>query len=210
MTPVLLDGPAALSTFALAKVQAVVPHVVYAEFVHLLELKQSPTPDEQLAIDQLLSYGPTQDLPVKQGTRLVTVLPRSGTISPWSSKASDIFGRCGLDIVARVERGLRWYVAPEVDLSQVGLDSLHDRMTEQCWSEENFDRWFDQAAPKSVERVSVLEGGLPALAEANTRLGLALSEDEFDYLLNAYQKLQRDPTCGTDDVCSGQLRALPA
>jgi phosphoribosylformylglycinamidine synthase len=168
--------------------------VVYAEFVHLLELKQSPTPDEQLAIDQLLSYGPTQDLPVKQGTRLVTVLPRSGTISPWSSKASDIFGRCGLDIVARVERGLRWYVAPETDLSLVDLDSLHDRMTEQCWSEENFDRWFDQAAPKSVERVSVLEGGLPALAEANTRLGLALSEDEFDYLLNAYQKLQRDPT----------------
>jgi phosphoribosylformylglycinamidine synthase len=191
---VLLDGPAALSTFALAKVQAVVPHVVYAEFVHLLELKQSPTPDEQLAIDQLLSYGPTQDLPVKQGTRLVTVLPRSGTISPWSSKASDIFGRCGLDIVARVERGLRWYVAPETDLSLVDLDSLHDRMTEQYWSEENFDRWFDQAAPKSVERVSVLEGGLPALAEANTRLGLALSEDEFDYLLNAYQKLQRDPT----------------
>ena len=194
VTPVLLDGPAALSTFALAKVQAVVPHVVYAEFVHLLELKQSPTPDEQLAIDQLLSYGPTQDLPVKQGTRLVTVLPRSGTISPWSSKASDIFGRCGLDIVARVERGLRWYVAPETDLSLVDLDSLHDRMTEQYWSEENFDRWFDQAAPKSVERVSVLEGGLPALAEANTRLGLALSEDEFDYLLNAYQKLQRDPT----------------
>ena len=107
MTPVLLDGPAALSTFALAKVQAVVPHVVYAEFVHLLELKQSPTPDEHLAIDQLLSYGPTQYLPVKQGTHLVTVLPRSGTISAWSSKASVIFGRCGLDIVARVERGLR-------------------------------------------------------------------------------------------------------
>lgn len=192
--PVLLDGPAALSTFALAKVQAAVPHVVYAEFVHLLELNQSPTPEQRQAIDQLLRYGPTQDLPVKQGERRVTVLPRSGTISPWSSKASDIFGRCGLDIVVRVERGVRWYVAPEAELSQADLESLHDRMTEQCWPTENFELWFDQAAPKPVEQVNILESGLPALVEANTRLGLALSEDEFGYLLNAYQRLQRDPT----------------
>lgn len=192
--PLLLDGSAALSKFALAKVQSSVPDVIYAEFVHLLELRQVPATEQRQAMDQLLSYGPTQDLPVKQGIRLVTVLPRRATISPWSSKASDIFGRCGLDIVARVERGVRWYVAAETDLSQVDLDSLHDRMTEQCWSEENFDRWFDQAAPRPVEQVGILEGGLPALAEANTRLGLALSEDEFDYLLNAYQRLQRDPT----------------
>jgi phosphoribosylformylglycinamidine synthase len=192
--PVLLDGPAALSTLALAKVQAAVPHVVYAEFVHLLELNQSPTPEQRQAIDQLLRYGPTQDLPVKQGERRVTVLPRSGTISPWSSKASDIFGRCGLDIVVRVERGVRWYVAPEAELSQADLESLHDRMTEQCWPTENFELWFDQAAPKPVEQVNILESGLPALVEANTRLGLALSEDEFGYLLNAYQRLQRDPT----------------
>ena len=192
--PLLLDGPTALSTFALAKVQAHVPQVVYAEFVHLLELTHSPSAQQRMVIDQLLSYGPSQDLPSKQGTHLLTVLPRSGTISPWSSKASDIFGRCGLDLVLRVERGVRWFVTPGTRAEALDVDLLHDRMTEQCWSEEAFQSWFDQAAPKPVQQVNLLAGGLPALAEANTRLGLALSEDEFEYLLEAYRRLERDPT----------------
>jgi phosphoribosylformylglycinamidine synthase len=194
VSPLLLDGPAALSVFALAKVRVDVPDIVYAEFLHLLELGE-PLSDLQLAqVQQLLSYGPTLELPPKQGQRLTTVLPRRGTISPWSSKASDIFARCGLDSVLRVERGVRWYTAEGADVSAVDLEALHDRMTEQCWAAESFENWFVQASPKPVATVPLLSQGLTALQEANVRLGLALSEDEFEYLHNAYQTLQRDPT----------------
>ena len=67
-------------------------------------------------------------------------------------------------------------------------------MTEQCWSDESFEDWFAQAAPKPVASVPLLREGMAALHEANARLGLALSEDEFEYLQDAYQTLRRDPT----------------
>jgi len=194
LSPLLLDGPPALSTFALAKVQAAVPEIVFAEFVHLVDLDADPSAEQRQVMDQLLSYGPTQDLPIRQGQPLITVLPRSGTISPWSSKATDIFSRCGLDCVRRVERGVRWYIGMDQDSSQVDTQALHDRMTEQCWHQESFADWFAQASPKPVEHIPLLAAGRSALLEANNRLGLALSEDEFDYLLNAYQGLHRDPT----------------
>ena len=194
VSPLLLDGPAALSIFALAKVQVAVPAIVYAEFVHLLELGEQLNDSQFNQVQQLLSYGPTLELPPKQGQHFTTVLPRSGTISPWSSKASDIFTRCGLDGVLRVERGVRWYAAEGVDATDVDLEALHDRMTEQCWSDESFEDWFAQAAPKPVASVPLLKEGMAALHEANARLGLALSEDEFEYLQDAYQTLQRDPT----------------
>lgn len=195
--PLLLDGPAALSVFSLAKIQADVPEVVYAEFVHLLQLKEDLSAEQQQQVQQLLRYGPTQELPARRGVRALTVLPRGGTISPWSSKATDIFTRCGLSAVLRVERGLRWFVADAADSADEGSLSqfaLHDRMTEECWVKESFSDWFHQAEPKPVAHVALLEDGLPALQEANTRLGLALSDDEFDYLHNAYVALARNPT----------------
>ena len=194
LPPLLLNGPAALSVFALAKIQADIPTVVYAEFVHLLQLGGELSQDDLNQVNTLLTYGPTLERPVRQGKRLTTVLPRSGTISPWSSKASDIFARCGLHNVARVERGVRWFVAQDADPSMVELERLHDRMTEQCWAREDLHSWFDQAEPRSVEQVPLLSQGLSALQQANSRLGLALSADEFEYLQHAYQVLQRDPT----------------
>ena len=194
LPPLLLNGPAALSVFALAKIQADIPTVVYAEFVHLLQLGGELSQDDLNQVNTLLTYGPTLERPVRQGKRLTTVLPRSGTISPWSSKASDIFARCGLHNVARVERGVRWFVAQDADPSMVELERLHDRMTEQCWAIEDLHSWFDQAEPRSVEQVPLLSQGLSALQQANSRLGLALSADEFEYLQHAYQVLQRDPT----------------
>jgi phosphoribosylformylglycinamidine synthase len=76
----------------------------------------------------------------------------------------------------------------------VELEWLHDRMTEQCWAIEDLHSWFDQAEPRPVEQVPLLSQGLSALQQANSRLGLALSADEFEYLQHAYQVLQRDPT----------------
>ena len=194
LPPLLLNGPAALSVFALAKIQVDLPMVVYAQYLHVLQLQGELSQDDLNQVNTLLTYGPTLELPVRQGKRLTTVLPRSGTISPWSSKASDIFARCGLQGVLRVERGVRWFVADDADLSAIELERLYDRMTEQCWAEEDLQTWFDQAEPKPVEQVHLLSQGLSALQQANSRLGLALSEDEFEYLQVAYQNLQRDPT----------------
>ena len=87
------------------------PTIVYAEFVHLLELGDLLSDSQLNQVQQLLSYGPSLELPPKQGRRFTTVLPRSGTISPWSSKASERCTRCGLDRVLRVERGVRWVAA---------------------------------------------------------------------------------------------------
>ena len=207
--PLLLDGPAALSVLRSLRYKPKSLTVVYAEFVHLLQLRDTLSREESRQVHQLLNYGPTLELPPKQGKRLTTVLPRSGTISPWSSKASDIFARCGLHRVARVERGLRWFVTEDADPALIDLDLLYDRMTEQCWAEEVLRSWFDQAEPRPVEHVPLVSVGLSALHEANLRLGLALSDDEFEYLQNCVSKpAARSDRCRADDVCSSKLRAL--
>ena len=181
---------------------------MYAEFVHLLELGDLLSDSQLNQVQQLLSYGPSLELPPKQGRRFTTVLPRS-TISPWSSKASDIFTRCGLDRVLRVERGVRWFAAEGADLSVIDSE-VFDRMTEQVLVRRIFRRLVCASPPKPWPRVPLLREGMAALHEANARLGLALSEDEFEYLQDAYQTLRRDHRRRTDDVCSGQFGALPA
>ena len=108
--------------------QAKVPQVTYAEHVHILELTDALDDAERSKVEQLLNYGPDQNLPEKTGDPGVIVVPRTGTISPWSSKATDIFRICQLDKVVRVERGVRWYFLPGTDLSAVAMESLRDRL----------------------------------------------------------------------------------
>ena len=146
--------------FVLAKIQADIPTVVYAEYVHFLQLVGELSQDDLNQVNTLLTYGPTLERPVRQGKRLATVLPRSGTISPWSSKASDIFARCGLHNVARVERGVRWFVAQDADPSMVELERLHDRMTEQWSAIDDLHSLFEQAEPMPVGQAPVLFQGL--------------------------------------------------
>ncbi len=189
-----LAGKAVCSTFALSKVQARLPQVCYAEHVHLLELSAPLTEDELARAQALLDYGPNENLPQARGSRLVTVLPRTGTISPWSSKATDIFAICELDKVLRVERGVRWFVEDGVTLDDVDIGLLHDRMTETVQAEENFDEVFQHREPAPVAHVGLGAEGRAALVQANEALGLALSDDEVDYLHEAYAALGRDPT----------------
>ena len=127
---VVLAGAPALSTFALSKLQRVEPRVCYAEFVHILLLEASLDEVEQHQVEQLLHYGPQLGLPESAGVRALTVVPRTGTISPWSSKATDIFTLCGLRKVIRVERGVRWFVKPSEQGVDLELAHLHDRMTQ--------------------------------------------------------------------------------
>ena len=192
-----LAGPPALSQFRLAKllaqIQDRVPGVqaVYAEFVHLLELDVVLGDAERRVGEALLEYGPLHDLPERRGEPFCTVLPRAGTISPWSSKATDIFRGCGLAAVQRVERGVRWYLEGDGEPELVEL--LHDRMTEQVLFDDDYSAVFGAPHGGSFESVPVLTQGNAALTRANLSLGLALSEDEIEYLVEAYRDLGRNP-----------------
>ncbi|MDN5843902.1 MAG: phosphoribosylformylglycinamidine synthase [Alcaligenaceae bacterium] len=136
---------------------------------------------------------------------VLRVVPRPGTISPWASKAGDIARHCGLPSLRRIERGIRYVVRPAGSLlgvrpftadQQAAITrSLHDRMTEAALIGE-FDAraLFSLLAGKPVQLIDILARGRSALIEADQALGLALSDDEIDYLLESFTRLQRDPT----------------
>ncbi|MGD8416335.1 MAG: phosphoribosylformylglycinamidine synthase [Pseudomonadales bacterium] len=201
MDLLILEGPPALSGFALEKITARVREAIgtgtlkglYAEYVHLLALHAPLDPEALERASALLAYGPARDLPVRRGEPIGVALPRLGTISPWSSKATDIFAICGLTGVARVERGVRWYLEGDVDPASV-WPQLHDRMTHRVAREGTFDSVFATLEPQPLATVPVLGEGRSALSAANVDLGLALSDDEIEYLLDAYADLRRDPT----------------
>ena len=182
-------------------------HAVYAEYVHFLVLRSDPDPGEWKTINALLSYGPRRDLPDRTGERFCVVMPRPGTVSPWSSKATDIFARCGLDAVAWVERGVEWHlhrdaaVLPRVylkghreELADLLHDLMHDRMTETVVYDDDFTALTGITAPRPLGHERLGDNPTAALAQANERLGLALSADEIDYLAAAYAGFGRDPT----------------
>jgi len=129
---------------------------------------------------------------------LCLVTPRPGTISPWSSKATDIVHNCGLRGIERVERGIAYYLEAEKPLSEAGLDSLlpllHDRMTEAVMRDfGEAEALFSRAAPAPLQSVDVLRGGRQALEAANRDWGLALAPDEIDYLVENFTALGRNP-----------------
>ena len=197
----ILRGAPALSAFRhsklLAQLSLKVPAVtgLYAEFAHFADVTGELTSDEQQVLARLLKYGPS--VPVQEPSgRLFLVLPRFGTISPWSSKASDIARNCGLAKVQRLERGIAFYVAGQFSDADAELiaAALHDRMTQIVLGNlEQACGLFSHAEPKPLTAIDVLGGGRAALEKANVELGLALAEDEIDYLVNAFNGLGRNP-----------------
>lgn len=197
----ILRGAPALSAFRhsklLEQLSQKVPSVsgLYAEFAHFADVTGVLTADEQQVLARLLKYGPSVPVQEPNG-RLFLVLPRFGTISPWSSKASDIARNCGLEKIQRLERGIAFYVAGQFSEAEAELiaSSLHDRMTQIIVSQlEQAAVLFSHAEPKPLTAIDVLGGGRAALETANTELGLALAEDEIDYLVNAFIGLKRNP-----------------
>ena len=192
-----LRGARALSEFRLAKLllqlQAIQGGIrgLRAEYWHFAECSHAPSGDERQLLDRLLAYGePPQD-----GNRddlQVLVVPRIGTISPWSSKATDIARNCGLASVRRIERGTLFLVAGEIapQARERLAAPLHDRMTETVLEPpEDAARLFQHVAPRPLQTIA-----LARLEEANRALGLALAPDEIEYLQRAYQAMGRDPT----------------
>ena len=131
------------------------------------------------------------------GQSLFLITPRIGTISPWSSKATDIAHNCGLDGVERIERGMAVYVSGSLhDKERAQWASLlHDRMTESVLPDfQSAEQLFAAHEDQSFDTVDVLGGGRAALEAADKNMGLALSSDEMDYLLENYRALNRNPS----------------
>ncbi len=207
----ILRGSPALSQFRLQKLlqdltAARVPvRAISAEFVHVAELASDLTASERAVLERLLTYGPRRSAAAVSGLVQV-VAPRPGTISPWSSKATDIAHICGLTNVNRIERVIAYTLALDsaalpkplsvLSAAQVGAmrSRLHDRMTQVVFNDvEACGVLFHHDQPRPMTSVPVLAQGRTALVEANRRLGLALADDEIDYLVNAFTALRRDP-----------------
>ncbi|WP_455018797.1 phosphoribosylformylglycinamidine synthase [Kingella denitrificans] len=131
------------------------------------------------------------------GQSLFLITPRIGTISPWSSKATDIAHNCGLDGVERIERGMAVYVSGSLHGNERAqwASLLHDRMTESVLPDfQSAEQLFAAHEDQSFDTVDVLGGGRAALEAADKNMGLALSSDEMDYLLENYRALNRNPS----------------
>ncbi|CNF19396.1 phosphoribosylformylglycinamidine synthase [Yersinia mollaretii] len=199
----ILRGSPALSAFRITKLlsrcqDAHLPvSDIYAEYVHFADVSAPLSADEHARLQRLLKYGPSLPEHAPEG-RLLLVTPRPGTISPWSSKATDIAHNCALPQVLRLERGLAFYIqGPNLNESQWQQLSalLHDRMMETVFTDlQQAEQLFSHHQPAPVQRVDILAQGRSALEQANTKLGLALASDEIDYLLAAFTGLGRNPT----------------
>lgn len=167
-----------------------------ASYVHLMDLERELSAEETSRLQTILSYG-EEDHESWQGPE-VLVVPRIGTISPWSSKATDIAHICRLDAIRRIERGISYRFQGLEDLGTDFLcdieSMLLDRMTQQILAPGEAASCFFHAPARPLESIPLLEGGRAALEEANDSLGLALSGDELDYLLESYLQLGRNPT----------------
>ena len=195
----ILHGSPALSDSrnqkVLARIRVIQPSIrdIDAHFVYFVDSTQ-PIGNEDLARLCAILQAREADSNVHKQPSLL-VCPRLGTISPWSSKATEIISRCGLDKIARVERGVAWFIRASEPLVAAVQHQLYDRMTESCLeSLEQATALFSQDAPRPMRKLEVLAGGIKAMQAVNERLGLALADDEMEYLLAAYTELGREPT----------------
>ncbi len=200
-------GNHALSAFRLEKLRAaiklVAPNVSLEDTRHwyFTELKVPLSAAEDKLLERLLGLDANLNKPAARLQRLL-VVPRLGTISPWSSKATDIAQHCALPNVARIERGVVYYLSSmggkplsEAEKKAV-LPLLHDRMTESVIVDIGGieSRIFAHGKPQPLSTVDIIKGGKAALEKANAEMGLALSADEIDYLIENFHKLKRNPS----------------
>ena len=208
----ILDGGNALSEFRtlqlLPQLQEKHPQIsgLKGQFLHLVAADRPLSDNQTEALKQLLTYGDPFAAPDSANSTVhlrICISPRLGTVSPWASKATDIAHNCGFS-VRRIERLIEYSIqfksvslakefSPEYLLHL--LDLLHDRMTESLLSDrKDALALFNELQAEPLLHVDVLKGGREALVKANLEFGLALAEDEIDYLLASFQQLERNPT----------------
>ena len=201
MKPILMLGTAAYSPFrldairaALGACSAVLSKVeIDARWVYAIQPVDGVAPDAETLDRAALLLNAENRAP----DAVFFVTPRKGTISPWSSKATDIFCNCGLKGISRVERGigftlrLNGQIVPFESLKP-SLGALYDRMTEGVYL--SLDDIFDVLSPRPGRSFDVLSKGVEAIREANESLGLAISEPEMQYLADSFKAAGRNPT----------------
>ena len=198
-----LRGASALSDFRLerllASLRRSLPSIlrVQVHFHHFVDHSRVPAVQELRVLERLLDLDP-HAVDATSGQLLLTV-PRPGTISPWSSKATDIAHVCGLDFVRRIERGRLWHVESGSVLAPAEQRTLgamlHDPMTEAVLTDPALaTRLFESHEPRPMASIALGNAPAAALARANAELGLALSADEIGYLADVYARMGRDPT----------------
>ena len=206
---ILLLGSDAYSPFrmdalrdAIAKIDPVLKNIqIDAKWVYAIQMKDEAFDAEELsrAASLLNAVGPCDEPDF-------FVTPRKGTISPWSTKATDIFRNCGLKSIVRVERGIRYQVhGAECGVQGAGwMAALYDKMTEGVY--ESIDDLFDVDEPRPGRVYDVMGKGLAAIKEANDEMGLAISEPEMKYLAESFRKAGRNPT-DTELTMFGQVNS---
>ena len=215
-----LPGSTALSDFRLEQLlralQARVSAIrnVTAHFAHFVDLTESLDATQIAVLEELLNYGRhAADVSDSRQTgaeldeqaladlssKILLVIPRIGTISPWSSKATDIAKICGLTSVAKIERGVQYSLHADRPLTDDDIriisPVLHDRMTESVVPDgADSAALFASHVARPLAHIELLKDGVGALELANRELGLALSADEIDYLAEKFHELDRNPT----------------
>ena len=168
---------------------------VSSQFIYFVDLDGELNATEKAHLNVLLNNS-EKDKTAELTADSCIVTPRLGTISPWSSKATDITHTCGIDHVHRIERGIVYTFEGVSSEDRAIMEALvHDRMMEQVsYDFERLEGIFSHQSPKPLTTVDVITGGRDALAKANTEMGLALSDDEIDYLVDAFNGLERNPS----------------
>ena len=162
-----------------------------AEYIHFAHLNTPLTVEQTQHLEHLLSYAP--EFEKRNGNSLI-IIPRLGTISPWSSKATDILHLCDIQSIDRIERGIIYHFNDAIDNTQSVLNIIMDKMTESVLdSVKQAVSIFDNFEPKPFSSVDILGQGKEALEQTNQTLGLALSSGEIDYLVESFTKLNRNP-----------------
>jgi phosphoribosylformylglycinamidine synthase len=206
----ILPGSSALSAFRihrlLTQLKDIEPGIsgISGRFCHFVDSSTELDASERERLSAMLTYGEPFESQA-DGEQFV-VIPRFGTISPWASKATDIARNCGMSSIHRIERGVIYRLQLKSGLlgNAKSLDAakadrvaalLHDRMTETVVRDpEHAKALFTELDAPLLAYIDVLQSGRSALVDANTELGLALSDDEIDYLNDAFIKAGRNPT----------------
>ncbi len=201
-----LRGGPALSQFRLDKLYQDIENNTHniahidADFMHFIFSESILSATQLNTLEQVLTYGPKTQAENPTG-ELLLVIPRLGTVSPWASRATDIAKNCGLANILRIERGIAFYITTKNSEALTNEEktylyaNIHDRMTETIVLQmDDAEKLYHQDAPVPLSTVNILEQGKHALIAANNEMGLALSHDEIDYLLDNFTKIKRNPT----------------
>lgn len=168
---------------------------IRSQYLYAVDLNEGAIAlsEDELSKLRTLLNGVPEEISGELDESACIVVPRLGTISPWASKATDITHTCGIEAIHRVERGIVYFIEGVKDRSMVET-MLHDRMMEQVFHELSaLEGLFSHQSPKPYQTVDILAGGHEALVKANSEMGLALSEDEIDYLVSSFKGLNRNP-----------------